>query len=326
MRSLTIAALVGLAGCASSVEVLHRPQEGSRPRTLALARPVVAPDEPVEQDRVLAAVARAVTEAGLVQVPAARFQAALQVVSKKPSRPAPTEYLLAAERAGADSLMVLEQLRYPGGSYLLFTHRALVGRVRLLKVPAGELLWEAEASECELDGPGQDLELVFATVLQAFGKYDNEAIARVYHDFAARLVRKLGNEFPTLGQVGDREAPSLKSVQLPREAAEASFGANEDLVIEAKGSPGCVAEALIPGIQGRYPLAEVAPGIYRGAVRILPGTGIAEGVVRVRLRDTLDRYAAASSREVVLVDAPQGNIENPPSARPEPAAGFQKQP
>lgn len=304
---LALACLLLAAACRSTaiVGIDASTTMAEPPRVLAVARPSAQPGEPLECDRVLAAVERALDEENLTHIPSVALARQLERMGHAPAKATESELARAAFALGADAVLLVDTLRYRGGAYVLFVHRSLKGRARLLSADSGETLWECTLAQQEAEGPGQDVELVLGTILGGFGEYDQEAKARIFHGFGSMVARELAASWKKLLPDLAESPIQIERPRIVGGPVEAALRSGEFLTIEARGTEGQTAEALLPGFEGRFPMAEVEPGLYRATIRVLPGMGEVAGPVQVRLHDRFLRYVGALSRDAVQIASPQ---------------------
>jgi hypothetical protein len=258
------------------------------------------------------------------------------------SRITEIEFARAARDLGANRLLIVDSADYWGYSAVLFTHRSLDARARLFDVD--ELLnqynqsrnnidaplatlWESERHAGETEGPGQDLELVMATFFGIFKEYDIEAKSRVFQSFANELAAAVADDLFDGSPVAADPVPSILSASIVNvQAANASFRESDEIVVEASGTPGLVAEALLPGFPEPFSLQEIAgrPGLYRGIIPVTAGLGERRGPVCVRLRDPGYRYRSTWTREEIRIDAPEPRDNGAVLARAATADGMKQ--
>ncbi len=291
---------------------------------LALARPRAIDESAVQNDRVIAEIERALDERAMSHLPTPILRAEIEKVALDPTRPTDAEYVAAAARSGAGAVLVVDDLHYPGAAFVLATYRALRARARLLAVPDGQCLWEAEIVEREVDGPGLEIEQLLGTILQTFGEYDQAAAARVYAKFAATLVNGVRAAFPSFLDRTPDEDLLVSGVRFVDGWTEAALRGNSFVTLEAHGTPGQTAQALLPGIRTRFPMTESEPGVYRATIPILPGMGTVEGPVIVRLHDRMWRTVGIESRERIRIEASPLGSEDATLVSAASADGFSR--
>ncbi|MBI3820474.1 MAG: hypothetical protein HY286_17425 [Planctomycetes bacterium] len=342
-RTAAMASLALLCACAgnSVVQKVKLPERfvesvGSRDKlqiSLLVALPsfLSHPDveyDAVQHDRVIAEIDRAFREGGYLRLPTSEFRDRLRI-SRTPDdnrEPTDLEFAKAAKAMGADAVLIIDHLNYTGYSVMLWTHRSLGGSVRMLDVDAilenskrehdsaTPVLWQREFVSSETEGPVADLEML---VTQVVSKYDKDAVARIYHQFALELLGAFSREVDpertenSSGSVPRErlasKPPTVDSVRVVTTASgDPEIEGRLAINVEASGTPNCVAEALLPGYSEPFPLDEdpMHPGSYRGKIEVHHGIGSSEGSVCVRLRDRHFRFGGLTAVETTIVNAP----------------------
>ncbi|MFN0204716.1 MAG: hypothetical protein ACKVS6_00190 [Planctomycetota bacterium] len=301
--------------------------------TLAVVTPEILgrrENKYTEEDRLLAEAALAIREIGIDLLPASAFYESLRSSDRLESNNIikELEFARAARRANANRILIIDQTDYTGFSVLLYTRRSLTARVRVFDVdallafasnadpmttlPVGgapliQPIFETVQSVNEDEGPGQDMELVLATVFQLFRETDFDARARIYQAFGRKLAEHVTTVIYPNRDKSAAPPPLLSSAKiLDINTPNAAYGASDEIVIEARGSSNARVEAILPGYSEPFLLHQLPdrPGVYRGILQIPAGLGRARGPVCVRIRDSQYRYRAAWTPEEIDIDAP----------------------
>lgn len=290
--------------------------------------------EILDDDRFLGEVDRVLREGGLLQMPTAAYRDAmtrLQIGSNYDALSL-SDHARIARNVGSqvNAVLVVDALEYSGYSAFLYTYRSLTGNVRLLDVDAihewmsapssregapppnadAFTLWNAELKAVDLDGLGQDTLLVLSSItpgLYNFAKADEYGRLRVYRKFAGAVRKELEDSGIFKNPRSPATRPNIATARIVnRHAEQASFSAGYDIYLEASGTPGCSAEAILPGFSHPFPIEESAtnPGLYRGVIRIPDGFGYSRGRICVRIRDGGLRYHGTFINDEIVIEAP----------------------
>jgi len=284
-----------------------------------------------EEDRLLTEAALAIREIGIDLLPASAFYESLRSSDwpKSKNTIKELEFAHAARRANANRILIIDQTDYTGFSLLLYTRRSLTARARIFDVDAllefaanangqvttvseggGALIkpiFEAVQSVTEDEGPGQDMELVLATIFQIFRETDFDARARIYQAFGRKLAEHVTTVIYPNRDKSAAPPPLIANAKiLDINTPGAAYSASDEIVIEARGSRDGRVEAILPGYSEPFLLHQLPnrPGVYRGILQIPDGLGTARGPVCVRIRDSQYRYRAAWTPEEIEIDAP----------------------
>lgn len=237
----------------------------------AVARQVARSHRTLPPDAVDAALARAgVPRAGAPRLAAPRLAQALGVDAVVRGR-----------------VTTLENLE--GG--VLFVH-TITADLRLVSA-RGDLLVEVAHTERSIGGLLPESQQAIRAVVTTLENSTEEGYLRL----AERFAEAVG---PALSAAPAPPAPAPSLVAARLLAADRALAPGDEVAVEVTGAPGLRAVAdLGPTLRG-VPLAEVAPGRYRGAHQV--GLGEEGGTVpAVRLRDAFGHGAWRALRDEPLV-------------------------
>ncbi|HKE00989.1 MAG TPA: hypothetical protein VKE69_08270 [Planctomycetota bacterium] len=224
--------------------------------------------------------------------------------------PADADLAAFGRSVGVEALLVAEGFEDSRFNAGLFFRRGLTGRLRLLDVATAKSVWAAEVGASGtggvLTGSGQ--------IVKSFSETVEAGSELAFVRFASNIALDVMDALPPNQKPpAERERPRIENVAV-QSAQGAALQPDDFLRVEAQGTPRGRASASVGGGYVDYPLVEVAPGTYRGTIRVYAGVGEGEAPATVALYDA---YGAASEPrksdakvafQAPRLDAPSGLV------------------
>lgn len=202
-----------------------------------------------------------------------------------------------AESLDVDAVLLCRELGGDSVQTGVFFNQSISARFALYS-RTGKQLWDAtvEASDSGgvAIGSGQLLDSLRETI--------DAEMAGAIADLAVRLTVEGLKDLPPASPPLARPKPVIESFELVRLAEDVDtplvLGAPLEVVITA--TPSGVADVSVIGFTEKFPLVETAPGIYRGAVPLVPRPGITDLRLVAHLRSDTGDAAVPMEREELL--------------------------
>jgi len=192
---------------------------------------------------------------------------------------------------GVDAILVSEGFQDSSIDAGVFYRRGLEGHLRLLDVASAETFWSVDAgtsaSGGALIGSGQIVKALIETA-----EAGSEA---TFVRHASGIALDVMDLIPESAEREPRQRPQVSAVSLRTTGRDATLRPDDRIEVEAHATPRGRATATVGGRLVDYPLVEVADGVYRGSIRIEPGTGDGTGPATVAVVDAFGN--ASESRQ-----------------------------